>query len=232
MSRNAHHMTESQIETLAHDRTLKLGETDRADSSYLRALIYSTQAKLGPKPAQRSRGNRHVKTQLAALAAVAAPFYAAVLRGVTTPDIAVKDGLDAAEASRRSRERNRRATFARSTKSTLVAWVRLGGDIRMLDVATVAKSELRSSVAAARDPTLAAETGVERAQSRIIHAIAAEAEADTERARERLKAVIEALQAELDALSGAPRKGPKRARGAIHSISPPRMHPVHQQMAA
>lgn len=179
-------MTEKQIEALAAERLT----ADQADGTYLRALIVGAQAKIGTK-----RGKRGA---LAALNDVATAYYAAVLRGVTTPDIAITDGLGSDESQRRVHERNRRATFARSAKSTIVAWVREGGDLKALDADTVTKTELRVSVAASRTKPGVA---VERAQAAILKAVAHES---PEAARTRLEAVMEALQAALDDLPEAP----------------------------
>lgn len=190
-------LTEAQVETLAAERTRNLLDTDKADGTYLSVILHHTQGKLGPL----TRGRKpNAESQLAALQAVATLFYGAVLRGVTTEDIAIVANLEPAEITRRTRERNRRAVFARTAKSTLVTWAELGGDLRALDPATVTKSELRTSIAAARDPEARAETSIERAQRRIIASVTAQARASPEEARARLEAVIAALTAALDEL--------------------------------
>ncbi len=192
--KNQYVMTEAQIERLAAERLTGATLVDSFDGTYLRALVVATQSKLGAK-----RGKRMAtEAQLETLEATAAPFYAAVLRGVITPDIEVSADLEPAEATRRTRERNRRATFARTAKATLVAWVTEGGDLRALDVATVTKTELRASVTAARaERGVPAANRIERAQQAILAAVAREG---PDVARERLEAVIEALQAALDEL--------------------------------
>lgn len=140
---------------------------DKSDATYLRVIINAVQAKLGPKKGRAPAA----ETQLSVFSTVVTPLYAAVLRGVTTEDIAIREGLEPAELTRRMRERNRRATFARTARSALVSWVNAGGDIRALDVSTVTKSELQRSVAAAREPD--ANRTVERAQKRILASVAA-----------------------------------------------------------
>lgn len=109
--------SESQIEELAHD--VAVGKS--ADSTYLRVLVVAVQTAL------------KAKRQRAATAVGVAHdrFYAAVLRGVGADDITPK-------------ERRRRATFARTAASTLRSFVRAGGDIRSLEVATVTKGSLRA----------------------------------------------------------------------------------------
>lgn len=194
MVKNQYAMTEQQIEALAQERTASLTVTEAFDGTYLKVLITAGQAKLGPKKGKRPT----TETQLSALDAAAQPYYAAVLRGVTTDDIVLRPELEAAEATRRTRERNRRATFARTAKSTIFSWIREGGDLRAVDVSTVTKSEMRASIVAARaEQGVPAASRVERAQQTILAAVAND---PPERARERLYAVIHALQDALDAL--------------------------------
>ena len=187
-------MTESDIEALAAEHAKSAGVADGYSSTYLRALIAGAQAQIGPK-----RGKPlAVEQQLAVLQTVAEPFYAAVLRGVTTADIAPDPGLDPDESLRRSRERNRRGVFARTAKSTIVSWVKAGGDLRLLDVATVTKGELRGMTAAARaDQGSETVPTIQKAQQVILAAVARQAPED---ARTQLEAVIEALQRKLDEL--------------------------------
>ncbi len=209
-------LTEQQIETLAAERQSGAIVIESLDGTYLKALITAMQSKLGPK-----RGKHpDTATQIETLEVSAAPFYAAVLRGVVTPDIEVTPDLEAAEAARRTRERNRRATFARTAKATLVAWISEGGDARGLDVATVTKTELRASVTAARSERMpAAASRIERAQQAILAAVAREG---PDEARERLTAVIEALQAALDELPAEVDTGRIRTRVGVPRFVSPR----------
>lgn len=192
--KHSYAMNEAQIESLAHDRQSGAVVLEAFDGTYLRALVNSVQSVLGQKKGKRP----DERSQLGALEKIATPFYAAVLRGVTTADIAIDANLEHDEVVKRNRERNRRATFARTAKSTLVAWVRAGGDIRAIDVSTVTKSELRASTVAAQvESDIPAASRVLRAQEAILRAVARDPPAV---ARERLYAVISALQEALDEL--------------------------------
>ena len=139
------------------------------------------------------------------LESVSQPYYAAVLRGVGPPEID-------------SRERTRRATFARTAKATLVAWVREGGDIRALDVATVTKTALRAEVSNSRaEKGFNAEQRIERAQAAILDVAA---RATPQEARNYILTVMSALQNALDDL----------AESTIHhesTVLPGRMPPRH-----
>jgi hypothetical protein len=181
-------MTEAQIESLAAERVTSATTADGLDATYLRVLVAAAKSRRG-KP-------------LDCIERAAAGFYAAVLRGVSTPDIAIAPELEPSEIARRNRERHRRATWARSVKSTLTSWIRAGGELRELDVAQVTKSQLRAETLEHRDAPTTAER-IEKAQAAILAAIARDG---PRVGRGRLEAVIAALQAALNAL-------PARANG-------------------
>jgi len=137
------------------------------------------------------------------LADVDKRFYAAVLRGVTTEDIAIEEGLDADEQRRRSLERNRRSAFARSAKSTVSAFITGGGDVRALDPNTVSKAALRKAVAAP-EPTDKAARQIATAKGALLRAITRRARGDPEAARAEVEGLMDELQKVLDELGGEP----------------------------
>jgi len=222
-------LTEAQVEALVSQRTASLLSTDQADGTYLRTILHHTQGKLGPLTRGRPPS---IQAQIDALQAVTIPFYAAVLRGVTTEDIAIETGMEADKIAVRTRERNRRATFARSVKSTLVVWVQTGGDLRALNAATVTKTQLQVDIREARSPGDAFERTVERAQRRIIVSIAQQARGSPDMARARLEAIIEALAATLDDLPAVgpltvvERPGVKFTGRIRRGVRPPRVAAV------
>lgn len=188
-------MSESQVESLAAEYAVASAESARINGTYLRVLVVACQAILG----KVKRGRVARDSQLEVLNDVSGKYYAAVLRGVTTPDIAPDDKAEQAERTRRSRERNRRSTFARSAKSTLASWVGAGGDMRGLNAEDVTRDPLLAEVRAARGDSEAAHK-IDRYKAAIVRVIAAEAREDPDTARARLESTIEALQVELDAL--------------------------------
>jgi hypothetical protein len=144
-------MTEAQVESLALERYNNAAVVLRADSTYLKGLVVAAQAKLGN--GRKTRVKINAEAQHTVLNEVHERFYAAVLRGVTTHDVASDDALDSKEKQRRSLERNRRSAFARSAKSTLSAYITAGGDLRTLDVEAVTKAALRKAIARPNQPT-------------------------------------------------------------------------------
>jgi hypothetical protein len=187
--------TDSQIESLALERYNNALVVMRVDSTYLRVLVMASQAQLG----KSKRGKVDAEGQTKVLESVHERFYAAVLRGVTTHDIAIEPGLDPKENTRRSLERNRRSAFARSAKSTLLAYVTGGGDLRALDPNNTSKAGLRKAVEKP-EPTDRTERQIVRAKGSLYRALARQARASPDAAREAIETAVEELQALLEQL--------------------------------
>jgi hypothetical protein len=191
--------TEAQVESLALE-SYKAGTLiQRTDGIYLRVVVIACQARLGSVGTRRRPINP--EAQMTVLEQVHDRYYAAVLRGVTTPDVANEGNLEAAERNRRTLERNRRSNFARQSRSVLGKYVEAGGDLRTLDPATVTKTALRE---ATKPGAVGESEPVTRAQDAIIRAITKQAKEDPSAARAELEKVMDALQAVLDSLDDEP----------------------------
>lgn len=167
--------TPAQVEQLAF--TVTIGMSSRG--TYLRILAAFVQASVTGK-----RG------QMGALQKAHAEFYPSVLRGVGG------NTLDA-------KERERRGTFARTSLSTLRGFVRAGGDVRALDLATLTKSALRK-VAAPAEAKDRAERSLSRSNGALLRAARRLARRDPARARELIQRAIEALREVLPAKNAKP----------------------------
>lgn len=185
--------TGDQVEQLAHTVVsgLKAGEV------YLRVLVAHMQSKLG----RPRRGKQ--PPQEPVLDAVHKELYPHVLSGVGPVEMP-------------DEERNSLANFARTMAATVRFFVRHGGDIRGLDVATVSKTSLRKAVEpeAATNPIVGgtrAERAFLRATEGVKKQVAAMARGDPESARERVNAFMDELEALLDALPAAPVAAPEVA---------------------
>lgn len=144
---------EEQIEALARFNLLNMTGTDAVRGIYLKSLIVGVQreidkAQLEPEPAT-------------VLAQVHEKYYAAVVRAVTPKNLKDDPQLPREERKARAQERNRRGNFARSAKSTVLAFIKAGGDIMQLNAATITKVELtafslamRSTVATQEAPLI------------------------------------------------------------------------------
>lgn len=128
--------TPEQIQALAADHYLAESARNQVSGTFLSALIATT---------QKSIGRRRVD-HLAVLENTYDQFYAAVLKGVETPDCALRDDMEAAERKAVQKELQRRATFARTAAATLRAYVRVKG-IMGIDAAKASKKSLRAAVA-------------------------------------------------------------------------------------
>lgn len=194
--KRAHYVaTPAQVQLLAAAHWNVAVQLEGANSTYLRVVLVGAQAQLGQK-----RGRQpNAAAQMAVLEKVHATFYAAVLAGVTTEDIAKEDGLEPQESSRRALERNRRSTFARSSKTALANYAKAGGDLRALVVEEVTKASLRAALAPPPPEDRTARQ-LATAQGAILRAVERRARGDPDGARGMLEAVVARLQAALEAM--------------------------------
>lgn len=190
--------TEHDVELLAHERYANAVIVASSDSTYLKVALVAAQAKLG-RP--RRAGKPNAEAQLTVLNAIHEMFYPAVLRGVTTPDIAIEADLDSKEQRRRSLERNSRSAFARSAMSTLTAFVKGGGDLRGLNPETVTKANLRAAVAPP-EPEDRVARQIQRARGALLRAITRRARDNPEEAAQEVESLMEELQKVLNSLDG------------------------------
>lgn len=188
---------EQRVELLARERVTSATIVSNADVTYLSLLIDAMQSQLG----KQRRGRVNSLQQAQVLADVDKRFYAAVLRGVTTDDIAIDEGLDTNEQRLRSLERNRRSAFARSTKSTVSAFITGGGDIRTLDPKTVSKAALRKAVAPP-EPEGREQRILAKAEGAILRSIERLARAGPDAAVDELDRLIERLEQHRQELGG------------------------------
>lgn len=192
-------VTETQIEQLALAMHTAGDETRRGDVTYFRVLLVACQGKLGKRGPGR-RPTQDAEAQLSVLEATHERFYAAVLRGVTTPDVAAEEGLATDERQRRMLERNRRSGFARSAVATLRAFATAGGDLRGLDPVTVSKSAVRAALALP-EPTDKVARQISRSEGSLMRSIRRQARASPEEARGTVERLMDDLQKLLDGLT-------------------------------
>src|SRR5690349_3748345 len=109
IERNHYNATEADVEKLAASHLEAASAQGRVASTYFRILLAAAQTELIGKPVLRMpRGTRaapDTEAQLKALDTAHTRLYAAVRRGVETPEITAADGLETDEANRRMLER-------------------------------------------------------------------------------------------------------------------------------
>lgn len=167
--------TNEQLEQLAF--TVTLGLSSRG--TYLRVLAAAV---IDAKVTKRG--------QIGALNKSHSTFYPAILKGVGGMSLDAK-------------ERERRGTFARTSLSTLRSFVRHGGDVRALDLATLTKSSLRKSVAPA-EVADRAERSMSRSNATLLRAARRLARRNPTRARELIRHAIDALKEAMPSANAKP----------------------------
>jgi hypothetical protein len=184
-------VSDAFVATLARDYASSVDRADRVRGSYLSILVAHSKREL--------KARKYTTEQaLAAVENVHEHFYAIILEAVTTPEIAIKEGLEEAEASRRSKERTRRATFARSAKSTLASAIKAGARLSALDPSKVTKASLQEMYARQREGPVTFEERVKRTETRLEELVKELAEEDLAAARK----LVEELQTRLEEVLG------------------------------
>lgn len=123
-----------------------IDQTEGVRGTYLRILVAHSKREL------ETQGVKRATTDIALGAVQAAhdQLYPIVLQAITTEDITPDEEADAEETRRRTRERNRRSTFARTSKTTLTRAIQAGERLAALDPATVTKEMLQARYAQVR----------------------------------------------------------------------------------
>lgn len=130
--------TEATLTALARRYAEGVDVAEETRGTYLRVLVAHSKREL------EAQGSRRVTVEIALAAVQAAHdvLYPIVLKAITTADIAPDEDADAEETRRRTRERNRRSTFARTSKTTLVRAIEGGARLAAMDPKTITKEEL------------------------------------------------------------------------------------------
>lgn len=198
----AHYVaSEHDVELLSASHLACTDAAKRADGYYLRILIASLQAKFDGNKHRKRAGKADLEAHAALLTETHQRYYPWVLKGVTTEDVKDDPTLHDNERRMRALQRNARSGFARSTASTVLSYIRAGGDVRSLDVATVTKSSLRTWTRAATsdganprvDRIVASMTRLERDARNLMVEDADEARVTVQDCMERLQRILDEL---------------------------------------
>lgn len=171
--------TVENVELLAHEHAVSAEGLQGTGSTYLSVLIAAVQK-------QVHEGRRRRITAVDALNSVHEVYYAAVIKGVT-------------ELDTDSREASRRATFARTAKSTLMSYLVKGGLIGALVPGQTSKAFLRAAIAPAESEDKNKRV-IARAEGMLVRTIKKLAKRDRAEAMRSLMGVVDDLTKELDAL--------------------------------
>lgn len=202
--------SDEAIARMARDYSAARGTLETVRGDYLKVLVAHSQKAL---PDAVTAASEKV---LQVIGFTHERLYALVLGAIITPDIAAADGLPESESHRRALERNRRSNFARTAKSTLVAFVAAGGNLQSLKPGEVTKELLRRVVLAAITPPTP-EQRTAKLETSIEDAVRAMAKANREDAIE----FIDRLHTRLMLLVATPLTQLTHRRGEIT------LHPSH-----
>lgn len=200
-----------QVESLAAQQHTNAALAKQAGATYLRVIIACTLANV------QTKRKPAAGTVLAALNKAHRDMYAAVVRGVTTPE------LGKLEDAARSVELNRRAAFARSATSTVRTFVKGGGDLRSIDLAAVSKTQLYQASQPA-EPKERNERIVQRSEGRLIKALQRKAKSNPVWAGAHIKALIEELQS---IAGGLESKAPRVLAHRVRRVGQPEASVAH-----
>lgn len=184
--------TDAQVATLTREHVQNAQGAATGQETFLRILLAHSLRELS-----KGQHKRHSAAEaLASVETAYAHLYAIVLEAVTTPDLTADNpDLDKAEKRRRAQERNRRSGFARSSKSELATFVKLGGRLVTLEPATVTRDILRAFIKSARAGPASAPERVEAAATRLENVLRELAAEDLSAAKDALDDLRHRLQA-------------------------------------
>lgn len=174
------------VQELARQHTIALNRKDSCAGTYLAILIASLQDRYKKQPAE---------APAMLLDAIHKMLYAAVIEGISTTEL-TKEQVSS------------RATFARTAKATLLAYVRANGAIKALQPGATSKEWLRKETSALLESANDGHSTADRITSGIRKAVGyviqlardAVKHDDIEEARRELRLAMSLLSDELDAL--------------------------------
>lgn len=191
LARAGYIVTDAVLTALAREYASGVEQAEGVRGTYLRILVAHSKRELETRGVKRATAD----AAKAAVQAAHDQLYPVVLKAITTPDIAPDDDASAEETRRRTRERNRRSTFARTSKTTLIRWIEAGGRLVSLNPAEVTKEGLQALYAGARAGPGTPAQRVERLRTTMEKQIRDLLEEDADAARELVEDVVMKLQA-------------------------------------
>jgi hypothetical protein len=139
IAKHGYIVNEAALSDLARRYADGIAATEGVRATYLQILVAHSKQEVDSKRSTARQEQEAVENTHGKL-------YGIILDAITTKDLVADDALPKDEQKRRSRERNRRTVFARTSKSTLKRWLEAGGKLASLDPATVTKEALRVQV--------------------------------------------------------------------------------------
>jgi hypothetical protein len=188
--------SDAQVATLAREYVANATGAEQARGTYLRILVAHSLRELS-----KSTHKRYSAAEaLGAVETAHAHLYAIVVEATLTADTAPDPDASDEERKRRTQERNRRTTFARTSKSALANFVKAGGRLVTLEPETVTRDALARFTRTAREGPASLPDRVKSTVERLETMLKQLAEESPEAARE----VVEGLTLELQSIVTPP----------------------------
>lgn len=184
-------ITDATLAILARDYAASVARAGSLRGTYLSVLVAHSKRELKARRATTEQA-------IEAVERINDHFYPIILDAVVTPEIAITDDLSEEEATRRSKERTRRATFARTAKSTLVSALKAGARLQAMDPAKVTKTSLQEYYAQAREGPATVEERIQRTEGRLEDLVTKLAQEDLDKAQRFVEELQERLEAILE----------------------------------
>jgi hypothetical protein len=201
-------VTDIFVASLAKDYVASTERAGRLRGSYLSILVAHSKREL--------KARKYTMEQaIAAVEQVHEHFYEIILGAVVTPDIEITEGLNEEEKVRRSKERTRRATFARTAKSTLLSAIKAGARLSAMDPAKVTKASLQQQYARAREGPGTVEEKTQRTEERLEELVKQWAQDDLPAARAFVAELQERLEGLLEEIPPARQMKERRKVGEL-----------------
>lgn len=199
-------ISDAALAVLARDYAASVERAGRVRGTYLSVLVAHSKREL---KARRST----IEQAVEAVERVNEHFYPIILEAVVTPDIVISDDLSQEEKLMRSKERTRRATFARTAKSTLVSAIKAGARLSAMDPAKVTKAGLQQYYAQqAREGPGTVQDRIQRTEDKLEAFVKELAEEDLATATRFVEELQERLETVLDELKPEPTRQMKGRR--------------------
>jgi hypothetical protein len=190
--------TDTQVATLARDYVTNANGAEQARGTYLRILVAHSLRELSKSSSKRVT----TAEALGAVETAHAHLYAVVVEATLTPDVAPDPEASDEERKRRTQERNRRTTFARTSKSALVGFIKAGGRLVTLTPEDVTRDALTHFARAAREGPATLPDKVRATADRLGTLLKQLAEEDPEAARE----LVDALSTDMQVIVSPPKR--------------------------
>lgn len=215
LAKSGYIVTDAVLTHLAQEYAQGVDTQETARGTYLRILVAHSKRELETRGVKRATA----EIALAAVQAAHDQLYPVVLKAITTVDIAPAEDAEPEEMRRRTRARNSRSNFARTSKATLTNAIKAGERLAALDPTTVTKEQLQARYAQVRAGPGSPQEKITRLWETVKTQLTELAKEDPDAAREQIQTLEMGLQSVIE-----PPKQVTRSKKKVGELT---LHPHH-----